>query len=290
VTTASGSVCFSLLPNLASTMPPPPRGPSRLESSSSAPFPRPSPCLPPAPAPRPPARTAETRPIPPNLAGPTTIAEAVLGRLDLERKGAVSTRAAESVEAEQRTVWGMGGVFPTNSARRKAIARTCEEERERARQGPSFPDSPPGPLNSSTLEQNDPFSLIPPPILRRNTWPPVAADEPALPISLSLTPTVCGDEPLEDNSADQSAKKEDEQGQIGGALMEETGQWGDDFDHHPADPPVRNDWGKIRFVLREPLAEFLGMLVMIMMGVGGDCQVKTSQTSVRLVSRSFARS
>lgn len=40
-----------------------------------------------------------------------------------------------------------------------------------------------------------------------------------------------------------------------------------------------HSWGRLRYALREPFAEFLGMLVLIVLGVGADCQVKISQTT-----------
>lgn len=38
-------------------------------------------------------------------------------------------------------------------------------------------------------------------------------------------------------------------------------------------------WGRLRYALREPFAEFLGMVILIVLGVGADCQVKISQTT-----------
>lgn len=68
----------------------------------------------------------------------------------------------------------------------------------------------------------------------------------------------------------------DEQGQVGGVLMESEQQWEDEFEPDGEGAPVRNWWGRYRYMLREPLAEWLGMLVLVIMGTGADCQVKIS--------------
>ncbi|GAA6062008.1 hypothetical protein JCM10212_006083 [Sporobolomyces blumeae] len=67
-----------------------------------------------------------------------------------------------------------------------------------------------------------------------------------------------------------------QQPQVGGQLNQNKEDWQDDFDAAPDGPPVRNVWGTIRFVLREPMAEFLGTLMLVVLGIGADCQTKIS--------------
>lgn len=71
----------------------------------------------------------------------------------------------------------------------------------------------------------------------------------------------------------------DRQGQLGGGLPSKPEQWFD-LTHQQAEeisPPVRNSWSQIRWVLREPFAEFVGMLLLLVIGTGSDCQTRISQ-------------
>ncbi|BGP38045.1 hypothetical protein JCM10449v2_001972 [Rhodotorula kratochvilovae] len=67
--------------------------------------------------------------------------------------------------------------------------------------------------------------------------------------------------------------------QVGGELDQSAKQWAEDVDE-PDDLSVRNWWGTVRYALREPLAEFLGTLVLICIGIGADCQTKISQETM----------
>jgi len=93
--------------------------------------------------------------------------------------------------------------------------------------------------------------------------------------------------------------------QVGGQLNQNKEDWHDDM--NPDGPPVRNAWGTVRYALREPMAEFLGTVVLVVLGIGckslvlsstdldsfadsdlpslfaADCQVKISGATVRLV-------
>ncbi|KAI5475946.1 aquaglyceroporin related protein [Pseudohyphozyma bogoriensis] len=78
---------------------------------------------------------------------------------------------------------------------------------------------------------------------------------------------------------DERAEGDDDQsvhGQVGGELNQDPEQWQEDFDQFDA-MPVRNTWGRFRYVLREPLAEFLGTVIMILLGIGSNCQVSISE-------------
>ena len=55
--------------------------------------------------------------------------------------------------------------------------------------------------------------------------------------------------------------------QVGGQLNQNKEDWQDDMT--PDGPPVRNAWGTIRYALREPMAEFLGTLMLVVLGIGG---------------------
>lgn len=62
--------------------------------------------------------------------------------------------------------------------------------------------------------------------------------------------------------------------------MEDGNQWEDRMEEEEEEgPPAKNWLASLRFSLREPLAEFLGMLVLVTLGIGADCQVKISQNS-----------
>ncbi|GJN88474.1 hypothetical protein Rhopal_001440-T1 [Rhodotorula paludigena] len=66
---------------------------------------------------------------------------------------------------------------------------------------------------------------------------------------------------------------------LGGELDQSKDQWHEDID--PGDDlPVRNWWGTVRYALREPLAEFLGAIILIVIGLGADCQTKLSQNTM----------
>ncbi|BGP13137.1 hypothetical protein JCM10213v2_001056 [Rhodosporidiobolus nylandii] len=69
-----------------------------------------------------------------------------------------------------------------------------------------------------------------------------------------------------------------EQPGIGGELDQEKSQFLNDFEEGE-ELPIRNYWGTIRYALREPLAEFLGTLVLIVIGAGADCQTKISSNT-----------
>ncbi|GAA5863873.1 hypothetical protein JCM1840_005798 [Sporobolomyces johnsonii] len=81
----------------------------------------------------------------------------------------------------------------------------------------------------------------------------------------------------EEGKPKQWPKDGGEQPAVGGELNQQTDQWDEDFEHTPDGPPVRNWWGTVRFALREPLAEFLGTLVLVVIGIGSNCQSKISQ-------------
>lgn len=61
---------------------------------------------------------------------------------------------------------------------------------------------------------------------------------------------------------------------LGGKLDQRTDEWRDDTGE---DIPIRNRWGTVRYALREPMAEFLGTLVLVVLGNGSTCQTKLSQ-------------
>ncbi|GAA5888183.1 hypothetical protein JCM6882_000312 [Rhodosporidiobolus microsporus] len=71
-----------------------------------------------------------------------------------------------------------------------------------------------------------------------------------------------------------------EQPAIGGELNQDTEDWEHDLERDENDPDIRNWWGTIRYTLREPLAEFLGTMVLIVIGIGSDCQTKISENAM----------
>ncbi|BGP13139.1 hypothetical protein JCM10213v2_001058 [Rhodosporidiobolus nylandii] len=72
--------------------------------------------------------------------------------------------------------------------------------------------------------------------------------------------------------------KEGGEGGVGGELSQDTKGWQRELGQ-AGDLPVRNGWGTIRYALREPFAEFLGTLALVIIGVGSDCQTKLSQNT-----------
>ncbi|GAA5931354.1 hypothetical protein JCM10213_000284 [Rhodosporidiobolus nylandii] len=82
----------------------------------------------------------------------------------------------------------------------------------------------------------------------------------------------------EDGEGRNWPKDGGEQPGIGGELNQESQQYEDDF-AEGENLPIRNYWGTIRYALREPLAEFLGTMALIIIGIGADCQTKVSQNT-----------
>jgi hypothetical protein len=89
--------------------------------------------------------------------------------------------------------------------------------------------------------------------------------------------------PHHDNSPDES---KDEQA-IGGQLNQDDEDWEEDFDHNDEDLPIRNGLGALRYALREPAAEFLSTLILMIIGLGANCQATLSSNSVRACFFSF---
>ncbi|GAA5931669.1 uncharacterized protein JCM15063_001532 [Sporobolomyces koalae] len=67
----------------------------------------------------------------------------------------------------------------------------------------------------------------------------------------------------------------DDTPQVGGQLNQNGDEWQDDMAAQEG-PPIRNLWGTIRYALREPMAEFLGTMILVVLGIGADCQTKIS--------------
>ncbi|BGO97797.1 hypothetical protein NBRC10513v2_001793 [Rhodotorula toruloides] len=92
--------------------------------------------------------------------------------------------------------------------------------------------------------------------------------------------TIAGE--IDEERADDQGEKEGdaEAGQMpGGELDQNEGDWVDDFDARegPNDElPIRNWWGTVRYALREPMAEFLGTMILVCIGIGSTCQTKIS--------------
>ncbi|GAA5833262.1 hypothetical protein JCM11251_005188 [Rhodosporidiobolus azoricus] len=89
-----------------------------------------------------------------------------------------------------------------------------------------------------------------------------------------------GEEQDVENEERTRPKDGGEQPALGGELNQDKEDWQHDLDHDENDPQIRNWWGTIRYTLREPLAEFLGTLVLVVIGVGSDCQTKISENSM----------
>ncbi|GAA5987685.1 hypothetical protein JCM5350_008067 [Sporobolomyces pararoseus] len=66
--------------------------------------------------------------------------------------------------------------------------------------------------------------------------------------------------------------------QVGGQLNQKPEDWREEL-NDDGGPPIRNLWGTVRYALREPMAEFLGTMILVLLGVGADCQTKISAES-----------
>ncbi|GAA6026956.1 hypothetical protein JCM8097_005993 [Rhodosporidiobolus ruineniae] len=80
---------------------------------------------------------------------------------------------------------------------------------------------------------------------------------------------------------DERSRPQDggEQPALGGELNQNEEQWEQDLYEDDDAPLIRNWWGTARYALREPLAEFLGTMILIIIGIGSDCQTKISENT-----------
>lgn len=223
--------------------------------------------------------TTQRRP-PTNIAGPTnnsytpppanptrrnTAGEVVSEDQIQKKKGADAGKAA---------VWGLGGVFPQREEKR-GLHKQEKEEKRGEQENEERDVSAPTEMEWPASERADPFSASTSPASAQQhdeaESPTNSATEPR-----SESSTVCEEQPRREG---KSSADDEDHGQVGGELPQD-GEWEDEMDKQDGDPPVNTVWGSVRFALREPLAEFLGMLIVIALGIGANCQVKISQDSV----------
>ncbi|BGP22909.1 aquaglyceroporin related protein [Rhodotorula toruloides] len=107
--------------------------------------------------------------------------------------------------------------------------------------------------------------------------------------------TIAGEVGQGDRDGNSQGEKgsDDEAGQMpGGELDQSEGEWADDFDAREGsndELPIRNWWGTVRYALREPMAEFLGTMILVCIGIGSTCQTKISDYTMGAYSSvSFA--
>ncbi|ORY73092.1 aquaporin-like protein [Leucosporidium creatinivorum] len=221
--------------------------------------------------------TTQRRP-PPNIAGPTNnsytpppnptrrnTAGEVVSEDQIEKKGDSGKAAA---------VWGVGGVFPQREEKRGMPKKEKEKHDDEREEGKRV--SAPTETDWPASEREDPFSSSP-------SSPPPHHNEVDSPTSVESNPhsessTVCEEQPRQKEGESSGGDEDQDQGQVGGELPQD-GEWEDEMEKQDGDPPVHTWWGSVRFALREPLAEFLGMLLVIALGTGANCQVKISQDS-----------
>ncbi|GAA5947353.1 hypothetical protein JCM3765_001637 [Sporobolomyces pararoseus] len=84
------------------------------------------------------------------------------------------------------------------------------------------------------------------------------------------------DDQSEDSQSTSAASSNS--AQVGGQLNQKPEDWREEF-NDDGGPPIRNLWGTVRYALREPMAEFLGTMILVVLGVGADCQTKISAES-----------
>ncbi|ORY58680.1 aquaporin-like protein [Leucosporidium creatinivorum] len=255
---------------------------------------------------------------PPNVGGPQLAGTLLArrGQLPSQRsyRSSSFTGGGGSISAggerERSPVWGVGGVFPrVSQKRRPPKARDFEEERaQQQARAPRYTSETLETFGTPQLEQPDPLaalggSMVERQPTRRPRQPTNSlrtnSGVPAPSIHSYATTALDESSPKEEvdegdvrshvgtldrgggggGTASIAETHDEEQGQVGGPLNEDNEQWEEDFEGDQWEPPVRNNWGRLRYALREPFAEFLGMLVLIVLGVGADCQVKISQTT-----------
>lgn len=182
----------------------------------------------------------------------------------------------------------------TTSLRPQLSVKTTALSAQRPRSGRQGTGETAWTADTPGLERNDPFAAL------QQQY----SQAPQRPASSRSHSDTVYEEPLHEEQADSPRPKSaghrssasdteasdltseddephpdsEEQGQVGGVLMEESGQWEDEFEPDEDDAPVRNSWGRYRYLCREMLAEWLGMLVLVVIGTAADCQVKISDS------------
>ncbi|GAA5904004.1 uncharacterized protein JCM6883_002052 [Sporobolomyces salmoneus] len=82
----------------------------------------------------------------------------------------------------------------------------------------------------------------------------------------------------DEGQSQRSGSTSSNSAQVGGQLNQRTEDWQEDM-NEDGGPPIRNYWGTVRYALREPMAEFLGTMTLVVLGIGADCQTKISAES-----------
>lgn len=259
--------------------------------------------------------TAERRP-PANIAGPTYKRQGTSGPpIRQDTSETTNTSAEPARKKEEKKVWGLGGVFPE---REKRGMKEEKKEGSQARPPPQERQASAAPTGTESyyyspeLEREDPFNSRK---TREASYDneEVQSREASRPPSptRSRSSTICDEEAPEPSKDSKEAAHDDEQndsiegknkesrpqgpghestnneqsdGQVGGHLPADESGWEDQLDLDDEDPPVKSWWGSVRFALREPLAEWLGMLVLIVFGIGSNCQVNLSNNTVSFAS------
>lgn len=171
-------------------------------------------------------------------------------------------------------MWGVGGVFPRVSTKKRRQPKTRDFEQERVAeqeqrrpqavqpipqqevyQSPRYTAETADTLPTPQLERSDPFANIGRQTTSTSARPSIAGPIPShapshatshapsrVTSTRSRSTTVCGTE----EGASPTGSHEDEQGQVGGPLMEENEQWEEELEGDLAEPPVRNKWVPIR--------------------------------------------
>lgn len=77
------------------------------------------------------------------------------------------------------------------------------------------------------------------------------------------------DEDQQSAAGESTSSSGSSSAQIGGPMNQNKEDWQEDM-NADGGPPIRNYWGTIRYALREPMAEFLGTMILVVLGVGGE--------------------
>lgn len=185
-------------------------------------------------------------------------------------------------DSGKAAVWGVGGVFPQREEKRGLGKKEKEKQPEQDDDGKKL--SAPAEMEWTASERQDPFSAS------TSGAGPQEEEEVNSPTDSASPPhseaSTAYEEPSHEEPSheepfheEKSGGGEEDHGQVGGELPQD-GEWEDEMEKTDGDPPVHTWWGSMRFAFREPLAEFLGMLIVIALGIGANCQVKLSQDNV----------
>lgn len=196
---------------------------------------------------------------------PMQMAETILARRGQLPRQQRSYRSGggsvTSVPEERKPVWGVGGVFPRAPIKKRKLPKTRDFEQERIAEqrqqeqhhqqqqlyrapAPHYTAETADTLPTPQLERPDPFAAMGRHSTAgghsvASTRPSIAGPIPSHATEASVrshSTTACGTTDEDEGEGEH----DEEQGQVGGPLMEDNEQWEEDMEGDLAEPPVRN--------------------------------------------------